>query len=98
LSQSHEWIKQASVAIEVDAQKVWNGQYRMPVDDSRYQTSTDEIDPIVSVGFGAREAKGRFAGHGDGVKVPTTQAAKPRVPHFLGIATVKHLVDDLIVV
>ena len=70
----------------------------MPVDDSRYQTSADEIDPFVGVGLSARETKSRFAGHGDGVKKSAAQAAKSGVPHFLGITTVKHLVDDLIVV
>ena len=70
----------------------------MPVDDPGDQASANEIDPVVGVGLGAGEAKGRFTSQGDGVEGAAIQAAKSGVSHFLGITTVKHLVDDRIVV
>jgi hypothetical protein len=98
LSQAHEWTQQASIAIEVEAEEIGNGQHRVPVNDSRDQTSANELDPVVGVGFGAREAKGRFTGQGDRMEEAAIQAAKSGVSHFLGIAAVKHLVNHLIVV
>ncbi len=53
LSDLHEWIEESSMVIEINSEKVWDGQYSMAVYDIRNEPSTDEIDPIFSVRFGA---------------------------------------------
>ena len=96
---SHERGKQdVRIAIEPSAEKFWDGQDNMAVNNAGQHASANEIRPLFGMHLGAGEAKGGLATEGNAVGFTAMGAAVLREPHLLWVAAAEHFLDDFIVV
>jgi len=70
----------------------------VPIGDAAEQPPADEVHPAVGIDLPAGQTKAGLAGKGDASGFPASEAAELGKSHFIGIAAVEHLLDDLVVV
>lgn len=93
-----EVVEQIGVSVEVAPEEIRHGEDFMSVGDLRDPSSADEIRPAVRIHLGTGQAEARLAGEGDSAGFSTGAAAILDKSHFLGIAAIEHLLDDLVII
>ena len=98
MSSPHQRTEQFGIAIKPLSQGFRHGQDHMAVSDTGQEASSDEVGPSVGIDLGTREAKAGFAGEGNAACFSTGAASVLNKAHLLGIATVKHFLDGVVVI
>ena len=94
----HKRAEQFGVTIKPGSKELRHGQDHMAVSDTRKETPSDEVGPLVSIDLGTRQAKAGFAGEGNAAYFSTVAASVLNKAHLFGIAAVEHFLDSVIVV
>ena len=94
----HEGVEQFGITIKPGSQELRHGQDHMAVSDTRKETPSDEVGPLVNIDLGTREAKAGFAGEGNAAYFSTVAASVLNKAHLFGIAAVEHFLDSVVVV
>ena len=70
----------------------------MTIDNGWEQSAAEKFHPTFGVRFGAGEAERAFARESHTSCLSTGCATIQGETHFVGVAAIKHLVDDLVIV
>jgi hypothetical protein len=94
----HERTEQFGVTIKPGSKELRHGQDHMAVSDTRQETPSDEVGPLVSIDLGTRQAKAGFAGEGNAAYFSAVAASVLNEAHLFWIAAVEHFLDSVVVV
>jgi len=95
---SHKRAEQFRITIKPGSKELRHGQDHMAVSDTRKETPSDEVGPLVSIDLGTRQTKAGFAGEGNAAYFSTVAASVLNKAHLFGIAAVEHFLDSVVVV
>jgi len=95
---SHKRAEQFRITIKPGSKELRHGQDHMAVSDTRKETPSDEVGPLVSIDLGTRQAKAGFAGEGDAAGFPTRWATVLYKAHLFRVPAVQHFLHSVVVV
>src|SRR5688500_189860 len=88
-----------SVLVEGGAEHVWHRQDDMAIDHALMQGLAHLADPVVHVDFGTPQAQRRFTAHRhEMLALTTVETSILDIAHLVGVAAIKHLVDETVIV
>ena len=94
----HERTEQFGVTIKPGSKELRHGQDHMAVSDTRKETPSDEVGPLVSIDLGTRQTEAGFTCEGNAAGFPTRWATVLYKAHLFRIPAVEHFLDSVVVV
>ena len=98
ITYSHKSAEQFRITKKPCSQELRHGQHNMPISYTWYQPSADKICPSVGISFCTGKAKTGFAGESNASSFSATATSIPNEAHFVGITTIEHFLNIVVVV